>query len=466
MHDDAQLASNIFNKSFADLFRPLDLGNQAAPVGFLVLQKASILIFGRGELAIRLVPFLASVAVLPLFFIAFRKIASAPAALLAVTWLALAEPLVNYAAQGKQYSTDVLWTMVAIALAIGADMRRRLVVLTVAGAILIWFSHPLLFVLAGIGMTLFVQHLLRREKQLVTMDVIMGAVWLGSFALNYLAISRYYAANDYLTTYWANLNAFAPAPSSGYAILWYPRALAGLFDYPLGIWTSGNSKTELIAIIAVAVFIAGCIILAWRHARILGFVVAILLLTIAASVLRRYPFGERLILFTAPLVVMPLAIGAGARWKILPLQCLVVVPMLIYPAYLQAKYAIHPLIHYDIKPAMRYLRANWQPGDVLYLHWGSDVLGRYYLETQPSLAIPGASPVRGVFVPELSARSVRYAADLQRVQGHQHVWIIFSMDPDDDRAIYERILNQRGRLIQKDIYPGGAAELYDLSGAH
>src|ERR1700677_505042 len=57
MHDDAQLATNIFSRSFAQLVRPLNIGDQAAPVGFLILQKCSTTLLGHGELALRFVPF-------------------------------------------------------------------------------------------------------------------------------------------------------------------------------------------------------------------------------------------------------------------------------------------------------------------------------------------------------------------------------------------------------------------------
>src|ERR1700728_1495922 len=70
MHDDAQLATNIFSRSFTQLLKPLNYGDQAAPVGFLILQKCSTTLLGHGELALRFVPFLASVIALPVLFVA------------------------------------------------------------------------------------------------------------------------------------------------------------------------------------------------------------------------------------------------------------------------------------------------------------------------------------------------------------------------------------------------------------
>jgi hypothetical protein len=53
------LASSIVKRSFSGLMQPLDYG-QGAPVGFLFLEKASILIFGNHDYILRLFPLLMS----------------------------------------------------------------------------------------------------------------------------------------------------------------------------------------------------------------------------------------------------------------------------------------------------------------------------------------------------------------------------------------------------------------------
>ena len=460
LHDEAQLATNVFSKTFGQLFRPLDLGDQAAPVGFLILQKCSILCFGGGEWAIRLVPFVAAVFVLPLFFLTARKLAGAAIALAATGWLALADPLVRYCAEGKQYSTDVLWTTVLLALALGATTQWDLTILAIVGGILLWFSHPLLFVAGGVGLSLFVEHLRSRNLRLAAIDIVVGMFWLASFSLNYLSISRHYVANRYLTTYWAG--AFAPVPGTWANILWYPRTLLHLFDYPLGI---APPKFIAISVVAAGVLIIGYVLLA--HQRRAWWILSLtIVLAVAASALHRYPFAERLTLFLAPLLVLPLAFGLCANWRIgvgpaAVLRATLGAALFLYPVYLQAKYFIHPPVLYDVKPAIRYVRAHWQRGDVIYLHFGSDVVGRYYLR-QPELSLPDLAVVRGIYEPDSALRPQRYDSDLQLVRGHPRVWFVFSMAGEPDRQTYERILNQRGRLLDCHVYNGGAVELYDL----
>ncbi len=468
MHDDAQLASNIFSKSFAQLLRPLDIGDQAAPVGFLVLQKCSTLLFGHSDRAIRLVPFLAAVIVLPLFFLTVRRTAGNRTALMATALLALAEPLVRYCAEAKQYSTDVLWTTVALALAVRRRQHpghrrswRR-------GAVLLWFSHPLLFVLGGIGLTLFITHLHNRKYELAWADAAIGAVWLASFAVNYLLISRFYVANDYLRAYWQKLAAFAPAPDSLRSVIWYPAAILHLFNYPLGILPGGDSQNaaRLISAVGVAVFVFGCFVMGRRCPRMLGFMAIAILLAITASALQRYPFAERLTLFCAPLIVLPLglALGIGWWWRNAGravLWLLVCAILFLYPVYIQAKYAVHPEVIYDAKPAINYVKAHWHAGDSLYLHWGSDVLGTYYLKADPALAIPPGNLIEGVYKPTPAARFQQYSSEALRLRGRRRIWIIFSMAPQD-RPIVEQLFKRHGVLLDHEQFNGSTADLYDL----
>jgi hypothetical protein len=474
MHDDAQLATNIFSKSLAQLLRPLNIGDQAAPAGFLVLQRCAVAAFGRGDLALRLVPFLASVIVLPVFFLGIRTIAGRTIAMAGTAWLALAEPLVRYSSEGKQYSTDVLWAAVVLTLALAADSLPALAVLAAVGALLLWFSHPLLFVLGGIGITLLIQHLRRGNRKLACADALMGLVWLGSFAANYLLISRYYVSNDFLRNYWQRQNAFAPLPRSPSDLLWYPKTIAELLHYPLGILPSENSQGMLLALAgrailftAVVALSLGCCVMARRSKRALGFVLLTLSLTLAASAIQRYPFAERLTLFFAPLFVLPLAFAVGAEWwrrnpTLAALRWPVCAILFVYPVYIQAKYLIHPEVRYDAKPAISYVKAHWQAGDFIYLHWGSNVLGHYYLANPPALTVPRGDLIDGAFDPNPKTRLRLLADDLLQLRGRSRVWIVFSMGAAGEQPFIEQTLDRRGRRLDQRQFNGGAVDLYDL----
>jgi hypothetical protein len=460
MHSEAQLSYNILTKSFWQLLKPLDIGDQAAPVGFLMLQKTSTVFLGGGEYAIRLVPFLAAVIALPIFWNLIRKILPGPAAQWGLGWFVLCEQLLRYGAEGKQYSSDVLCTLIVLSLALRANNRAGIILLAIVGTILIWFSHPILFVLGGVGIALVFDHLRDRNWRLLCDDFIAGFCWIGSFALNFLLITRYYASSQYLTDYWANQHAFAPIPRSLATLLWYPKAVATAFTFPVAIAPGDKPMFSWISWLAAGLFPIGCVILFVRQRRMLIALATALLFCAIASGLHKYPFGERLLLFSTPLWILPLAAAVGAipekpRWILIPI-------LFVYPVYLQAKYAIHPPLLYDVKPPMAYVKSHWQTGDTLYLPWGSDVLARYYLDTQPEYAIPDAHPISGVWQENPSLQQKSYADDLSQLNGKSRVWIVFSMDGKSEQPMFESILNQRGRIVEQYCGAGGSADLYDL----
>src|ERR1044071_4238919 len=70
--DEGALSLNLINRSFAGLLQPLD-SEQAAPVGFLFIEKLALLAFGESEYALRLFPFLFSLVALYLFYEVARR---------------------------------------------------------------------------------------------------------------------------------------------------------------------------------------------------------------------------------------------------------------------------------------------------------------------------------------------------------------------------------------------------------
>jgi hypothetical protein len=461
MHSESVLDYNILTRGFWGLLKPLE-SDQASPVGFLWMQKCATLCFGANEQAMRVVPLLAGIVALPLFYRLARSLLSAQGAVIALAFLAFSEHAVYYSVEGKQYSTDVLWTIVAVMVALCATTRAGIIRLGIVGIVLIWFSHPMLFVLGGIGLALAWEHWRRKDWELLQTDLAAGAGWVASFGINYWCISRFYTSSSYLTEYWENQNAFAPLlPRNAEQWLWYPRMLRTAFEFPVGVAPEGNAHFSWILWVAAAVFCVGCLLLAFRNGRVFRTIVGTLVLALLASGLHRYPFGDRLILFAMPLFILPLAVGIES-FSPIPVRLGLMGIFFVYPVYMQVKYTIHRPVWYDVKPAIAYVKANWKDGDALYLPWGSDVLGRYYLETQPGLGIAGARPISGVWKEDAGAREGAYEEDLRPLFGKPRVWIVFSMDPLHERGVYEKILLGHGKMIDHYDYQGGAAELYDL----
>jgi hypothetical protein len=104
--DEAKLALNIVNRSFAQLCKPLDYG-QGAPIGFLMLERSALHLFGSGEYALRLFPFLAGMISLLLFYQLAKQSVPTGAVPIALGLFATSAPLIYYSSEVKQYSGDV-----------------------------------------------------------------------------------------------------------------------------------------------------------------------------------------------------------------------------------------------------------------------------------------------------------------------------------------------------------------------
>src|SRR5262245_46238252 len=111
--DETFLSLNVIEKPWKALLGPLDY-QQGAPVGFLCLQKIAVGMAGAGELALRLVPFLAGAATLLFGFLLARRWLGPAGALIALGLLALCDPLVYFAGEAKQYGVDACVTVVLL----------------------------------------------------------------------------------------------------------------------------------------------------------------------------------------------------------------------------------------------------------------------------------------------------------------------------------------------------------------
>ena len=85
---------------------------QIAPPGFLLLARLSYLAFGAGDLALRLVPLLAGLVSLPVFYRLARRVLSPAGTTLASALFALSPYLIYYSTEVKQYGLDLLVAMV------------------------------------------------------------------------------------------------------------------------------------------------------------------------------------------------------------------------------------------------------------------------------------------------------------------------------------------------------------------
>lgn len=485
--DEAFLALNILDRTFLELLKPLDY-NQGAPVGFLVVEKLAVQMFGSSEYSLRLFPFVAGVAAIFLFYRVAKRTLQLPAVVVAVGLFALCDRLIYYSAEVKQYSSDVAISLLIYLLAIELERPSvlKLIVFAGFGAIAVWFSHPSVFVLAGTGSCLLIFAWLKQQWRTVVQYVFVFITWAISFAAFYFISIRPLSNNEALQQSWGEgHNSFVPLPVSLTNLRWLFDKFFEIFDYPVGIHLTG---------IAALAFIVGCASLIGKRRFYL--LTSPILFTVVASVLRQYPFKGQLLLFIVPVIVIIIAEGTLRIFRTQSNQLVgvtVVALLFAYPLYYAASNIKDPRsfatveyqrVREDIKPVLNYVEDNFQADDVLYLYYASQYAFKYYLDrysfNYESEQAVVSEATTDWFAPTLSSSPHLivgsyarddwkiFEEDLKKLRGHDRVWVIFSHAYDrrsglDEEDVFVYLLDRLGTQMDSFTETEASAYLYDFS---
>jgi hypothetical protein len=478
--DEAFIALNIRGRSFAGLLSPLDL-NQVAPVGFLLSEKLATRLLGPADWVLRLTPLLASLAGLPLFYAVARRVLRVPGALIGLLLFSVSIYVVYYAVEVKQYGTDVTVTLLLLWCALrwmeSRASRPRKLILVGAGALALWFSHPALFILGGVGTAMLLAGpgepgvgagvgaasaavsrwtgSKRRLKPLVPPDVgsalrtdsppsqvmvrsadpaksdaparwntplvVAFCCWAISFAFVYFVSLRHHVDELYLLGFWAK--GFAPLPTSGSAVRWYVDAFSALFTDPVGLDFS----------FACQVFaVLGGIALYRANRAALAMLTVPILFALLASLLKRYPFQGRLLLFSVPLFLLLIAAGLDALLRARPQLGRGIAALLGFILVLRPVVgALVGLEHFprqevpwppreEMKPVMQYLQAHYRPGDAVYVYSYAAPAFAYYAP------VHGLDQVRFQTFFSRQSDDASLANALAPLRGNRRAWVVLA----------------------------------------
>ncbi|MBN1574048.1 MAG: glycosyltransferase family 39 protein [Deltaproteobacteria bacterium] len=465
--DEAALALNIINRPFSGLIEHLDY-NQYAPLGFLFVEKAITLVFGNSEYSLRLFPLICGLISLPLFYSLSKKVLkkeSVPVALIIfiTTW-----SLLYYSVEAKQYACDVMATMLLYLALLYAEKKeydlKTSLVLALLGSIMIWFSHPLIFVMAGAGTTLIIFSIWEREWKKLYAVIPILLFWLLSFAADYFSFSTVKNEMDkkWLFGYWSIH--FAPFPiTSASDLMWYYEHFVSIFKnklmlgmYPLsGFW--------------IVFFLIGTFSLFHRNKKLILFMIMPFFFTLAASALKLYPFYERLLLFLIPIPILLISEGIVETLKrcaksrvATAIMALLLVTLLICSFVKKGNYLFIPIQREEIRPVLNYMKAHWEPGDVIYTYHGAIHQFLYYAPRYGFDDEP-------VYSDSLIRKNPYiYSFELNRIRGEKRVWVIFSHiyreeTIEEMKRSYLDRLDKAGRRVDSFNSVASSVFLYDLS---
>ena len=496
--DESDTSIDIINRTFSQLIEPSPDWSSKYPYGFLLLIKVATQLFGNSEYSLRLFPLSFGIGSVFLFYRVVKNHLAPRAALIALGLFAVLDPLVLESCDTKPYSGDVAFALIIIML--GDYIRsRRMNMANVAltgmvGAVIIWFSHPSAFVMAGIGICLTIYSLRKKDWSETGSLATVFLMWALSFFACYFIYTKNLILNfdmsmeDFLMME----RSFVPfPPKSLNDIRWIMDIFFEMFSNTSGLTFAG---------ISAFAFITGAISIYKDNKDKFYLLMSPILVTLLASILRRYPFNSSRILFLVPFILF--FISEGVEYVRDKLSTRSVVPAVVFIAVLffhPLSWAVYhaktPASPEEIRPAISYVKNNWQEGDKIYVHYYAQYAFEYYTKHHPDkyafdedAVIIGIAP-RGwyrhwrkqdvikyydVDVPIRQSSSEifkTYIKDLNKVIGHKRVWVLFTSviikDGMQEEKFYVFHLDNIGkRLDQHGRERIATAYLYDLSERH
>ncbi|SEQ65048.1 hypothetical protein [Neolewinella agarilytica] len=308
--DEANVARNLYDRSFSGLFHPLDHQQYAAPL-YLVMAKACGELLGYGELSLRLPAMLGGGLAALGLWLAGRTLKLGWWALLPLALLFVNPYVLRYVGEIKPYAIDLGLASLLIAFALKnpqPDGKWLLI-----GLLAPWISLPATFVLAAVGISSFLRVLIKpsapraelpqHNRRSVLKWIGLAVIWLFSFAVLYTLVIQASIGNQYLHHYHGRY--FFP-PLSGEANLL--KALGLLYSLPkLAFGFTGIA-------IVVGVLLAGLGLFKKYSDQKLLLFLPLLIVTIA-SYFTLYSLIPRLLLFTLPGWWLLAAIGSKELWE-------------------------------------------------------------------------------------------------------------------------------------------------------
>jgi Dolichyl-phosphate-mannose-protein mannosyltransferase len=466
--DELMVTFSITHRGFTGLLHPLSV-NQAAPIGWLWAERASIDLFGTNDMALRVPCWAASLVALGVFPLMARQLVGRSAVPAATLIFATSPELIYYAADTKQYSFDVACAVLAVLVTAKLAQRRPTMLTAVTWglicAVLIWCSQPAIPICAVCGLVLLVVWFRELDTLL---PVVVGGVILGiSIALDWAVTLKPQSANVTLVTDWRTVGGYPPLNQTFSADIHWLRAAVTTTEQFLNI-----SKPFL----ALGLMACGLIVVALSRRRFQGLLLALpMAAAVALGVTDHYPFARRLALYLYPIIVVllaaPLALSdrpwsPRARWW-KPAAVVASAAALITVAApgiaLGLDKAAHPDVSATGRQAVAFVGQHEHPGDlVLDLPGPASLTVGFYGPhdhvQQGGLFGLSLSPNRGGTCPD----------PFSQLHGVTRVWLVFTEfsigQPPNRNQIARSYMDAYGRpVLSYTGLQGAGAYLFDLS---
>jgi len=365
--DEAYVAVQILSKTWQEifLFYPILDGPPQSPLGFMVVEKALTDLCGSSELVLRLFPLICGSAALVLFYVLLKRFTRPAAVGLALTLFAFNPRLIYYSAELKTYSMDVLVSLALLIAVAGVHRHgyrpRHILGLGLFYASAVWFSFPSIFFIASIGIGFLFIKGKRHSRPVFFM--LVWALWLINVYALFRLCFQHMVADKRLLNMWAG-SVWQGSIISFQAMVWLKTVILDAFQDPMAV---------NFAFITPLIFLAGSIVLIRRQRLYFYWLILPVIFVLGASLLGKYPFQGRMLLFLMPAFLLVLAEGVTAvasRAKRFSALIAIVLSglLLTHPLLRTWGHFRRGFYREDNRQAMSYLKQNYQPGDLICLN--------------------------------------------------------------------------------------------------
>jgi len=451
--DEAALALNIINRDFIELLQPLDY-KQVAPIGFLYIEKLMTIFVGKNEFALRLFPLISHMASIILLYIVTMKLSkNRIISLLTLALFSVDFILIRYATEVKQYSSDVLISLIILysTISLSFDNRKSIIIYSLVGAISIWFSNASIVILAVSALYIWYSKIYIEKNYKI---MIVFVIWGLSFIIYYYLFILDHPSSQFMKSYWKT--AFLPTnPLSHNFYHFLHIKIEAIFRYILRI--EGNW------IIPWGIFILGIILLIKsKKIKIVYFAIMPIVIHLFLSSLKLYPFETRLLLYISPMLIIFYAKTLYYIYDYLLQKIKIPIYILLIPSIIMM-YNIYDKKNFggkieDIKYAISYIDKNSNINEDIYLYNMAQDSFQFYIDSKlfmlPNKIIRG-SIHRG--------HNDMYDRELLALRGKP--WLLFSHVYNDEEHYMINLLISRGaKVLESHHYVGG--NLYHIDTAN
>ena len=388
--DEAALAYSLSTRDLFEIAtRGLDYV-QAAPIGWLYIEKIFTLIFGNTDFVLRLPSILYYAGTLVIIYLFSSDIIDMDLPLLPVAFTASLPVILQYSNMFKPYMGDCFFTILLLYVYYGTrddevESGTRAVLMGVFFGAIIWFSNPSCFVIGGILATTGLFSLFSREWKRFSCAVITAIPVALSFVFYYF----YWLVkiDDGMNGFWAAWK--------------FPVIIRSMDDLTQFYLMGATLAQPLEALrFAVAAMVAAGFIFCiyWKSEQILSIYLSVFLAMFASSI-GKYPVNERMWLFIYPLIGIIIFYLGHKAWDFCDVRdwdvlAKVVVFTMLFAClinggirrYIQKDNVWWP--RYEVKGEYEYLCSRLKENDRVYVFSAAAPMFLYYNDYETHMITP------------------------------------------------------------------------------